>query len=330
MTRELDLSDIQGNVIRPYGRFGFPVGRYVFFNIADGAAGRAFVAALTARVTNSVDWGPGPDQRPRPDWTLNLAFTYQGLKSLQLPTASLVGFSPEFVQGMKARHDILGDDGPSSPAHWDPVWHDNRRLRERDVHVFAQLNARSPEQLEAGYAWLQETARRHAPGVAQLGGHRGDGGELLDYQDVHALVDDGVPTSKEHFGYTDGIGDPAFEGMPNPPGYVLGRGKQLADGGWAPLATGEFLLGHVDEALEYPPAPAPTLLSRNGTYMVYRKLHENVGSFEALLDRHAATYPGGRELLADGLNLAGIARVIDLEERVRVLEARLRRGDERP
>ena len=32
-----------------------------------------------------------------------------------------------------------------------------------------------------------------------------------------------------------------------------------------------------------------------------------------------------RELLAEGLNIAGIARVIALEERVRVLEQRLRR-----
>ena len=32
-----------------------------------------------------------------------------------------------------------------------------------------------------------------------------------------------------------------------------------------------------------------------------------------------------RELLADGLNLAGIARVLALEERIRVLEDRVRR-----
>lgn len=31
MTKQLDLLNIQGNVICAYGRFGFPVGRYVFF-----------------------------------------------------------------------------------------------------------------------------------------------------------------------------------------------------------------------------------------------------------------------------------------------------------
>lgn len=290
MTQQLDLPDIQGNVIRPYGRFGYPVGRYVFYNISEGAVARAFVAALIERVTTSVDWGDGPDQRPQPPWTLNLAFSYQGLKSLELPVASLIGFSPEFVQGMKDRRDILGDNGPSAPEHWDPIWQRNRETREHDVHIFVQINARSTEQREAAYRWLCDKAAAFAPGVSLLSGHRGDDGALLDYQDVDAVYENGRPTAKEHFGYTDGIGDPSFEGSPDAPGYVLGRGKQLADGSWAPLATGEFLLGHLDEALEYPQAPKPPLLSRNGSYMVYRKLHENVASFEAYLDRHADAY----------------------------------------
>ena len=47
---------------------------------------------------------------------------------------------------------------------------------------------------------------------------------------------------------------------------------------WAPLATGELLLGYADEAGELPVAPVPHLLASNGTFMVYRKLHQNVGT----------------------------------------------------
>ena len=86
--------------------------------------------------------------------------------------------------------------------------------------------------------------------------------------------------------------------MPYDEDRVGGRGKQLKGGKWAPLATGEFLPGHIDEAHEYPPAPRPILLSRNGTYMVYRKLHENVGTFNAFVKEHGSKYPGGEELLA--------------------------------
>jgi deferrochelatase/peroxidase EfeB len=316
VTYQLDLLDIQGNVLRAYGRFRYPAARYVFFNIRDGAKGRAFVAALTRRVTTAVQWGEGPDKLPPPEWTLNVAFNYQGLKELDLPRESLIGFSPEFVAGMKDRKDILGDDGPSAPEHWDPIWQHNRETREHDVHIFVSINGLMPlpkdakpaavqaavndakARVEAGYRWLLEQVAAQQGGVALLGGHRGDNGELLDYQDVQAVLENGVPTSKEHFGYTDGIGDPVFEGVPYDAERINGRGKQLANGQWAPLAAGEFLLGHTDEALEYPPAPSPLLLARNGTYMIYRKLHENVGTFERYLDEHGQRYPGGKELLA--------------------------------
>ncbi len=297
MTTKLDLLDIQGNVIRAYGRFGYPVARYVFLNIRNAAAGRKFVGAITKKVTTSVDWGNGPGEMPQPNWTVNISFTYQGLKELELPTASLMGFSPEFVAGMKQRVDILGDDGRSAPHHWDPIWQDNHETREKDVHIFIALNARMPDLLEQSYAWLKSVVGQYQGEIVILGGNRADNDELLDYQDVKIVMEDGKPTAKEHFGYTDGISDPVFVGMPKDSQNPWGRGKQMADGSWEPLATGEFLLGHIDEAREYPPAPNPILLSRNGTYMVYRKLHENVATFESYLEEHGAKYPGGKELL---------------------------------
>ena len=300
MTTALDLFDIQGDVVRPYGRFGFPVARYVFFNIREGAEARAFVAEIAAQVTTAATWDQGPNPIPRPQATTNIAFTYQGLKELELPRAALIGFPEEFVMGMKQRKDILGDDGPSSPEHWDPIWRANREKdRTKDVHIFLSINGQSPELVEQRYQALIALVDKYSKGIALLTGHRGDdGAEDLPYQDVHAVVENGQITSKEHFGYTDGIGDPYFEGLADAPERVLGRGKQMADGTWAPLATGEFILGHIDEAREYPPAPKPNLLSRNGTYMVYRKLHENVASFDQLLERESKNYPGGKELLA--------------------------------
>jgi len=293
MTRQLDLFDIQGNVIRAYGRFSFPVARYVLLRIDDGAEGRRFVDAVTRRVTTSVDWGNAPGQVPKPKVAVNIAFTYAGLKALGLPRASLAGFPAEFVMGMKKRKDILGDDGPSAPEHWDPVW------RGDQVHMLVTLNAQSPQDLEDGWRWLEDVTAARGGKVVILRGHRGPAGaDDLPYQEAKAVYENGKPTPKEHFGYADGISDPVFEGMPGRTSQsVIGRGKQT-DNGWEPLATGEFLLGHLDEAQEYPKAPQPFSLSKNGSFMVYRKLHENVGSFNALLDREAKAYPGGRELLA--------------------------------
>ena len=47
MTKRLDLLDIQGNVIRAYGRFGYPVARYVFFNIRQSDVARDFLKELS-------------------------------------------------------------------------------------------------------------------------------------------------------------------------------------------------------------------------------------------------------------------------------------------
>ena len=300
MTKQLDLPDIQGNVVRAYGRFNFPFARYVFFNIRDGRRGRAFVGAVTEQVTTAQRWGLGPDEIPKPPSTVNVAFTYPGMKALELPRASLVGFPMEFIMGMKKRKDILGDDLQSAPERWDPVWRDSREHdRHKDVHMWISINGQSKADVEQRYEWLQQLVAHSAGGVAILSGHRGDdGAEHLPFQDLHVVFENGKPTPKEHFGYTDGIGDPVFEGLPGNPERVTGRGKQMKDGSWAPLATGEFLLGHRDEADEYPIAPSPQLLSRNGTFMVYRKLHENVGTFNAFLDRASRNYPGGKELLA--------------------------------
>lgn len=289
MTKQLDLGDIQGNILQAYVRRDFPKARFVFLRVEDGDAGRAFVGAVTRKITTSVTWGQAT---PKPRVTVNVAFTFEGLKALGLPTVSLSGFPEEFVMGMKIRHAILGDDGPSAPENWDPIW-------QSDVHLCLSINGQTPADVEERYRWIEDVVAQSG-GVVLLTGHRGDGGrDDLPYQDASTLYDqEDQPTAKEHFGYTDGISDPVFEGQPRVPEKVVGRGKPTRQGGWEPLATGEFLLGHPDEAKEYPAAPMPITLSRNGTYLVYRKLHENVASFDRLLERHAATFPGGKELLA--------------------------------
>ena len=47
-----------------------------------------------------------------------------------------------------------------------------------------------------------------------------------------------------------------------------------------------------------PAAPPPAELSTNGSYLVYRKLHQDVAAFRKQLAEAAELYPGGEELLA--------------------------------
>ena len=71
---------------------------------------------------------------------------------------------------------------------------------------------------------------------------------------------------------------------------VIGQGKLTAKQTWEPLATGEFLLGYSDEAQETPGSAMPIGFSRNGTFMAYRKLHQNVNTFHQYIDDKAASY----------------------------------------
>ena len=235
MTKELDLCDIQGNVVRAYGRFGFPIARYLLISFSEGAGGRSWLTSMIPNVTNSATWGPGPNDAIRPKATLNIAINHAGLVALELPLESLNSFSAEFAMGMKKRKDITGDVGASSPEHWDPVWQDD--VDHKPVHMLLTLNAITPQALEQQYQWVTEKIKASAGAVTLLEGHRGQNGQLLPYQEAHIIFENGLPTPKEHFGYTDGIGDPYFEGIQDARTRVEGRGKQMSDGTWQPLAS---------------------------------------------------------------------------------------------
>jgi len=293
----LDLNDIQGNILKTYARKEYIFARYIFFSIRDGAKGRKFVSDITEYVTNAAPWGH--EDNPKPDATTNIAFTYHGLKKLELPEESLHSFPEDFSMGMRERSSILGDTGISAPEHWDPVWNNG----DKKVDIWVSVNGLNETAIEKRYELIMKLCEDSEGGVILLTGHRGDDGrDDLHYQDASALFKDGKATAKEHFGYDDGISNPYFKGCQSNPAFVLGGGKPTTGdpatlGGWKPLETGEFILGYRDEAQEYPEAAMPRLLSFNGTFMVYRKLHENVGSFNRYIKEK------GQEMGEDGEEL---------------------------
>lgn len=277
---KLNATDIQGFTLRGYN---LPVGRYLFLQFASAVPlpesktprtpTQAFIAALLPKLTTGQRWDNG-----KPDATLNIAFTHRGLSALGLPAATLLTFPVEFQQGMKARAEILGDTGTNAPEHWDAIWHSG------DVHAWVGINGKSVAAVDACQAEILALMR-------QTGG-----ATVIGCQDAAAVVIDGKPTTKEHFGFTDGFGNPDYLGVER--SSQPGQGKLTKYGKWEPLATGELLLGYADEAGEVPIAPMPHVFAANGTFMVYRKLRQNVAAFRTYLDKHSANYTGGRQKLA--------------------------------
>lgn len=267
---ELNASDIQGFVLRGYN---MPLARYLFLHFTDERGGRDLINHLIGQITSGQRWDQG-----KPQSTLNIAFTFPGLESLDLPEASLLTFPVEFQQGMRQRAEILGDTGRNAPEFWDSIW------QKDQVHAWLGVNAQTTQALELRCGDLLQL-------IATISGVT-----VVGTQDAASLVVKGAPTTMEHFGYTDGFGNPDYLGVER--SSQPGQGKLMPDGTWAPLATGELLLGYADEAGELPVAPVPHLLAANGTFMVYRKMHQNVATFRRYLDQMGALYPGGKEKLA--------------------------------
>jgi Dyp-type peroxidase family len=257
----LELHDIQHILLTRTPALN---GQYEFVSFRDPAGGRAWLAGLLDKVQSAAQVEVSVASMQR--W-VTVAFTWNGLRALGVDEASLATFPEEFKQGMVARAAMLGDTGYNHPDNWVGG------LASPDLHAIAILFARdNAERVRC----LTEHARLLArcPGV-----------ELLSSLDLEATPP--FDHAHDHFGYRDRLSQPVIEGT----------GEQPTPGTGAPLKAGEFILGYPDE--DGPPAnlPQPEILSRNGSYLAYRRLQEHVGAFRDFLKEHGRT-PEEQELVA--------------------------------
>ncbi len=257
MTTMLDLGDLQRGVLSP--RPSPYAGTYLLLRIDDPVAGREALQRLAPLVASAAD-----RTSPLGDAWLAVALTYQGLQALGIPQESLASFSPEFQQGMRARAAELGDLGANDPRHWEPPF------GTPEIHLALAVLAPDKTRRELVLEGVHQ-ALQAMPGLTAI--YRQDGASL--------------PTGREHFGFQDGISQPAIEGTGVPPSNPQE----------APLKAGEFVLGYLDEWERLAPLPQPEVLGRNGAYVALRKLHQDVAAFRRFLAAHA-TSAAEAELLA--------------------------------
>jgi deferrochelatase/peroxidase EfeB len=243
----LDLDNIQHILVT---RTPAMTGRYEFLSFGNPAGGRAWLAELVDKIQSAADAEATMDSQDR--W-ITLAFTWNGLRALGVSESSLATFPDEFREGMAARADILGDTGSNHPANWVGG------LADDDLHAIAILFARN----EAEH---QRCTAVHAELVARCAGVR-----VLSFLDVNATPP--FNYAHDHFGFRDRMSQPVIEGS----------GEKPTPGSGAPLKPGEFILGYPDEEGIIAKLPAPEELSRNSSYMAYRRLREHVGLFRDYL-----------------------------------------------
>ena len=257
----LELEDIQHYLLtRPHAT----IAQYNFITFRSAEAGRNWINTISDIVGNvkTVMAASETDMR----W-VSLALTFNGLRKLGLDEASLATFPEPFRQGMAARAKMLGDTGQNHPDHWE----DN--ITSEDLHAVVILFARDKEE-RIRCVQKHDEYLKDNPGVEILSTLLIEAVPPLDY--VH-----------EHFGYRDRITTPVIEGMD----------IAATPGSHAPSKPGEFFLGYPDDNGVIPIQPQPEILSKNGSFLGYRKIREHVGAFRDFLKANGDT-PEEQELVA--------------------------------
>jgi Dyp-type peroxidase family len=249
----LEFDDIQHILLN---RAPALTGRYEFLSFKNAGGGRAWLSAILEKVHSAQEFQASVEKEKR--W-VTLAFTWSGLRALGLDETSLATFPEEFRQGMAARAEILGDTGANHPDHWVGG------LASPDLHAIAVLFARN----------ASERGRCRSEHQKLLA--RCEGVEVLSSLDVEATPP--FDYAHDHFGYHDRLSQPVIEGS----------GEEPTPGSGGPIKAGEFILGYPDEYGPGPSLPQPDILTRNGSYMAYRRLQEHVGVFRQFLRENGST-----------------------------------------
>jgi Dyp-type peroxidase family len=259
-----NLQDIQDNIVAP---ILMRYGRHIFVKFNDGAKGRAFLRNMLKRVN-------ARQEEHGTKFTVNIGFTYEGLKTLGLSQHSLDSFPEAFRVGARGRASYVGDVGPHAPELWEGG------LGGPEIHAMAWIRTES--------AQGRDEAMRVICAEMEVTG----GIEIRFVQDTMALAHaNGIGSEGEHFGFADPISQPPIEGADTP--WYPGDGVLEPDGTWRPLKPGEFLLGYEDEiGHSGTEVPEPFELRLNGTYMVFRKLYQDVAAFRRYLATAAKSLYG--------------------------------------
>jgi Dyp-type peroxidase family len=285
--------NVQANILTPCPHMTH--GCLLLIGFDSKKAGQDFVRQLAEQVTPHSLGGTK-------ELKLNVALTYQGFRTLGLTQAELDSFPIEFREGMAARAGLLGDIGPEHPQNWVGPARANATalasappqvsLAEVDLLLIVQKDLGEPRELEWTpehplYAPVQELLRRSG-GVRVLveeplqrefmSNPWGSEGSLVK-EAVKELV-------KERFGFADGISQPVVE---------LCAGDEPA---CDRVGLGEVLVGHTrDRGSDQRYPSGPEAYTKDGSFLVVRKLEQDVEAFERFMDENASQFAGGREEL---------------------------------
>ena len=281
MRLDVDAADIQALARTAFGPLKGAT--YLLLRVENAEAARRWLGAL--RPTSIADISSA-----RLAEATQVAITAAGLKALGVEKEVIERFSPEFIEGMTGspnRSHRLGDIGVNAPERWE--W----GFGDREAHVLLMLFA-TPDRISE----LEAETR----GAAEMSGLKTI--LTLGTNDMGGV---------EPFGFLDGVSQPTFDwDRARTPGTKADRKYTNL------IALGEILLGYYNEygfpaespmvaahernADLLPVAAGPVGardLGRNGSYLVFRQLAQDVRGFWRWTQEEAARTGADLKSLAE-------------------------------
>jgi Dyp-type peroxidase family len=276
----LEIADIQGHLL-----IGFDSNHQalLFLEITDVAASKSWLGAVASRITTAEQLLARNRQAEgmpaEPTTRLGIGFSFAGLCKLTAEAAEF--FDEPFKQGMHARSRLLGDPieagATGNPEGWLVGGPHNIPdvlliIADDDQEVTARELARIEADLRPGFRVI------HRVSGAQLGEH---------------------PHRREHFGFRDPVSQPALRGrLSGKPGDFLTPRRNPANRhegkpGQRLIWPGEFVFGYPGQDamdLVWPglASNAGPKWGKNGSFLVFRRLRQDVAAFREFLAATAA------------------------------------------
>lgn len=312
MAAPFSLANIQGDIL-----VGLPkqTQLFFFFEILDVNSFRSQLSKLVPMITTAEQAQnnrsdirkfkvqerkqatQGDGETPHPGTLrvggVNIAFSAKGINKLGITDANKIN-DPLFQAGMLKEAQDLGDRANPDKPGFEPEW-DTEFLQE--IHgvilITGDSHATLNSQLEDVKCILMKDNNHTIKEISKLVGD----------------VRPGNQRGHEHFGYKDGISQPAVEGVDVDPlpgqttvkqGVVLLRRDGDEDNG-QPIARPEWAL--------------------DGSFLAFRKLPQKVPEFDTFLRENAPTVP---DPTANVVDLLGARLVGRWKSGAPIVEAQLR------
>ncbi|KAG6849423.1 hypothetical protein H0H93_008571 [Arthromyces matolae] len=286
----LDLNNIQGDILS-----GLPkkTQTYFFFQITNVNLFRSQLTKLVPIVKTTAqvlkDRKAIDDHKKSGGKGLikivgvNIAFSHKGFAVLGIDDTNLTTTEPSFLQGQKENAQSLGDKGTGTTPNFLPDW-DPKFLQ--DIHAVVLISGDSHDTVNKQFTAVKSIFGLVSGGQASI-------------KEVTTIVGDvrpGKEDGHEHFGFLDGISNPAvigFDKNPNP--------------GPKPVRAGVLVTGHDGDLGNSASSPRPAW-AVDGSYLTFRYLFQQVPEFNKFLADNPVPLPGltkeeGSELL--GARLVG-------------------------